>query len=122
MTLSGDAVLRAEIGGAHAANTCVLPVPGFTCDEAWQILADTDGLNRALGNHDVMLTSVPVEAGVARRMLSTKTTPPVTYEEEHYQWERGHWVGGRRFFEAGDLAKFVFLFAMSPSPEGAVAH
>ena len=117
---AADETLRREIDGAHAQRRVLLALPRLTPAEAWQVFADTDGLNRALGNPDVVLVRGP--EGGARRRITTATTPAVGYEEEDYQWEAGRWVGGRRFFDDGPpLARFEFLFAVRAADEGTIA-
>jgi NAD(P) transhydrogenase len=119
---TGATLLRAEIAGAPGLGVARVAVPRVSADDAWRIFADTDLLNRAIGNPAVDVCNIPVRPGVARRVLTTREAPPTAYEEEHYQWEEGRWLGGRRFFGGGPLEKMVFVFTPEPTLDGAVVE
>jgi len=118
----GAHLLRTEIEETPARGLARLSVPRVSVEVAWTIFADTDLLNRAIGNPEIEVCYLPVRPGVSRRILTTREASAVEYEEEHYQWEYGRWLGGRRFFPGGPLEKMLFLCTAEPTLEGAIVE
>ncbi|MDD9942939.1 MAG: FAD-dependent oxidoreductase [Myxococcales bacterium] len=76
----------------------------------WDLVADTDLINRALGTPTSDVRYEPEGPGASRRIMTWTLGPHrLTYEEERFQWEVGRWYLIRRELFEGPLARLLYF-------------
>jgi pyruvate/2-oxoglutarate dehydrogenase complex dihydrolipoamide dehydrogenase (E3) component len=107
---SGEEAIRKELTLADVRSVSSLPLPGLNRHNAWPFFAETDLLNRSLGNPALSVSYDRNRRGGFKRTLTTLGKEPVTYHEELYQWDEEEFWAVRREFDTGPFKKIVFLF------------
>ncbi len=84
----------------------------------WPVIADTNRLNRAVGNDKIELEPLN-DASAARYLVHTKIGGmPVVYEERPYEWVYPERFKVKRLFRSGPFLSLEFSFELKPSTTG----
>jgi len=85
--------------------------------EAWQLLADTDHLNRAIGLPSVEFSALP-DPLIRRARARAFGVIPVRWHELPFDWVRERRYAVRREFEGGPVAVIVSGIELLPADAG----
>lgn len=90
-------------------------------EQVWPLLADTDRINRMMGNPPLRSSDAPDPRGGIKRQATYRMFGiPLEWDESPYEWIEGQELGVRRHYHGGPMASFALRVALSP--EGATTR
>lgn len=88
-------------------------------ESVWDLLANTDRMNRELGLPPVQYTFAPRPHGGTEVRGAMRLGPmSVVYDEEPFEWVRPAWLSERRVFHRGPLRAFALRLDLEEASDG----
>ncbi len=85
----------------------------------WELVSDTERLNRFIGSSPVDMKPLDGRRSAARYLLRAKVGPSmVDYEEQPYEWDEGRRFSFRREMRTGLVAALGAVYELADAPGG----